>query len=50
MEKLKHEGTCKEVHPKMSHEEWENDQENLITGEEEELDLGALQETIIWDV
>ena len=38
MEKLKHEGTCKEVHPKMSHEEWEDDQENLITGEEEELE------------
>ena len=38
MEKSKHEGTCKEVHPKSSHEEWEIDQENLITGEEEELE------------
>ena len=38
MEKSKHEGTCKEVHPKMSHREWEEDQENLIHGEEEELE------------
>tara|TARA_R110000851_G_scaffold247203_2_gene399712 strand:- start:660 stop:1334 length:675 start_codon:yes stop_codon:yes gene_type:complete len=38
MKKLEHDGTCKEVHPKMSHEEWEEDQENLITGEEEELE------------
>ena len=38
MKKLKHEGSCKEVHPKSSHEEWEVDQENLITGEEEELE------------
>ena len=38
MEKLKHSGTCTEVHPKMSHKEWEEDQENLVTGEEEELE------------
>ena len=38
MEKSKHEGTCKEVHPKMSHREWEEDQEILTHGEEEELE------------
>ena len=38
MEKLEHKGSCDETHPKMSHEEWEDDQENLITGEEEELE------------
>jgi|TARA_R110000744_G_scaffold22825_2_gene58140 hypothetical protein len=38
MEKLKHDGTCNVVHPKMSHKEWEEDQENLVTGEEEELE------------
>jgi len=36
MKKLKHKGSCKETHPKMSHKEWEEDQEDLITGEEEE--------------
>ena len=38
MEKLKHDGTCNVVHPKMSHKEWEEDQENLVTGEEEEIE------------
>ena len=45
MKKLKHEGSCKETHPKMSHEEWEDDQENLITGEEEE----ELEELVDYD-
>jgi hypothetical protein len=45
MKKLKHEGSCKETHPKMSHEEWEEDQENLITGEEEE----ELEELVDYD-
>ena len=38
MKKLKHEGNCKEVHPDSSHEEWELDQETVITGEEEEIE------------
>ena len=38
MKKLKHDGSCKEVHPESSHEEWELDQENLVTGEEAELE------------
>ena len=47
MEKSKHEGTCKKAHPKMSHEEWEEDQENLITGEEEEEE--ELEELVDYD-
>jgi hypothetical protein len=38
MKKLEHDGTCKEVHPDSSHEEWEIDKETVITGEESELE------------
>ena len=38
MKKLKHEGACEEVHPNSNHDEWEKDQETVITGEEEEIE------------